>query len=288
MKKILNILFSLLFFSPSLFAKKVEVVQISTSMGDVYVWLYKDTPIHRKNFLKLAKKGFFDQTTFHRVIKNFMIQGGDPYSRMADKKDSIGEGGPGYELKAEIRHMHKRGVLAAARNGDEVNPEQKSSGSQFYIVQGRTYTDEQLNQAEDRINSWWKNNIFCRILYYPKNKTEKQEYLTAMTHGQKDVMMKIHAKFQAQVDSTWKTMTPFKFTPEQREIYKTTGGAAHLDGNYTAFGEVLKGMDVVDKIAAAKTGPMDRPVQDIPMTVKVLKMSTKEFKQTFGTDPPRE
>lgn len=274
-------------FTTSLFAKKYEVVEIKTQFGNIYVWLYKDTPLHRNNFIKLAKKGFFDHTTFHRVIKTFMIQGGDPYSHIPEKKDSIGEGGPGYELKAEIKHTHQRGVIAAARNGDEVNPEQKSSGSQFYIVQGTKYTDMMLDQAEGRINGWWKSNIFYRILYRPANKIYQEKYLKFLLANKKDSLLPIQQKFQAEVDSIWKTRTPFKFTPEQREMYKTTGGAAHLDGNYTAFGEVLSGMEVVDKIADVKTGAMARPLQDVKMEVKVLKMSKKQFQEKFKTDPPK-
>lgn len=287
MKNIVRTFFLILVLTSSAFAKKVEVAEIKTQFGSIYVWLYNDTPIHRKNFIKLAKKGFFDKTTFHRVIKTFMIQGGDPYSRMPEKKDSIGEGGPGYELKAEIKHTHQRGVLAAARNGDEVNPERRSSGSQFYIVQGMKYTDAQLDQAESRINGWLKNNILCQLLYKPKNRADKDKYLQYMMTGRKDSLQYLQAKYQPMVDSLWKMQTPFKFTSQQREMYKTVGGAAHLDANYTAFGEVLAGMDVVDKIADVKTGAANRPLEDVQMEVKVLKMSAKQFKERFKTDPPK-
>ncbi|HLP14338.1 MAG TPA: peptidylprolyl isomerase [Flavobacteriales bacterium] len=284
MKRFFTILF--LFLSLSTFAKKVEVVEISTKFGSIYIVLYKDTPKHSKNFLKLAKKGFYDKTTFHRVIKGFMVQGGDPYTARPDKKDSIGEGGPGYTLPAEIKYMHKRGVLAAAREGDVVNPKQESSGSQFYIVHGKKFTDQELNGAEDRINGWLKENIFYKILYRKVNEKDQKAYLRCYIAGRKDSVNYITAKYAREVDSIWNTKTKFKFSAEEREIYKTVGGAAHLDRNYTAFGEVVGGMDVVDKIADVKKGTRDKPLEDVAMTVKVLKMSLAEFKSRFGMDVP--
>jgi cyclophilin family peptidyl-prolyl cis-trans isomerase len=280
------ILFLLIAFSFNSFAKKVEVVEITTKFGTMYVVLYKDTPKHSKNFLKLAKKGFFDKTTFHRVIKTFMIQGGDPFSAIPEKKDSIGEGGPGYEIDAEIMHMHKRGVLAAARNGDEFNPEQKSSGSQFYIVHGKKFTDTELDQAEQRINGWLKNNIFCKILYKKENAAIRERFLKHYMVQKKDSLAAIAGKFTAEVDSIWKRRAPYKFNQEQRETYKTIGGAAHLDGNYSAFGEVVGGIEVVDKIAEVKTGGAAKPLEDVVMTIKVLKMSEKAFEEKFKTKVP--
>jgi cyclophilin family peptidyl-prolyl cis-trans isomerase len=283
-KRFFTILFLLL--SLSIFAGKVQVVEISTKFGSIYVVLYKSTPKHAKNFLKLAKNGFYDKTTFHRVIKGFMIQGGDPYSAMPDKKDSIGEGGPGYKIPAEMGYMHKRGVLAAAREGDVVNPNQESSGSQFYIVHGKKFTDQELNGAEDRINGWLKENIFYKILYNKKNTRDQKAYLRCMMTGKRDSVAIISGKYAHEADSTWNTKTKFKFSPQEREIYKTVGGAPHLDMNYSAFGEVVGGMDVVDKIAEVKTGGANKPLEDVVMTVKVLKMSTKYFKAKFGMDVP--
>lgn len=253
----------------------------------MYVWLYKDTPKHSKNFVKLAKTGFFDSTTFHRVIKHFMIQGGDPYSRMPEKKDSIGEGGPGYELASEFKHAHTQGVLAAARNGDHINPEQKSSGSQFYIVHGKKYTDAELDFAEQRINGWKKDDVFYRILHKKKNKSDKEKFFGYMMKNRMDSMNLIKAKYQAAVDATWAKMKPYKFTAEQREIYKTKGGAPHLDNNYTAFGELLKGLDVLDKIATAKTSgpPQDKPIKPVTMDVNIIELTKEKFIEMFGVDP---
>lgn len=275
----------LLYFVFGLFvasAKKVEIIEIKTKFGLIYVKLYDGTPNHKKNFLKLARQGFYDSTTFHRVIKSFMIQGGDPYSRTEGKKDSVGEGGPGYELDAEIKFMHKRGVIAAARNGDEHNPKRKSAGSQFYIVQGKIYTDEQLNGEENRINGWLKNNLFMNMLYESNNKKDRDAYLRYLMTNKRDSLLVIQKKYQPKVDSVWSNRTPYKFSTKDREIYKTVGGAAHLDGNYTVFGEVVEGMTVVDKIASVEVSkPTNRPLTNVTMSVKILKMSEKEFEQRF-------
>jgi cyclophilin family peptidyl-prolyl cis-trans isomerase len=189
-------------------------VLLQTNYGDIIIRLSDSTPLHRDNFLKLVKTGFYDSVLFHRVIQNFMIQGGDPDSKHAATGQPLGEGGPGYEIPAEFRSslFHKKGVIAAARNGDNVNPQKASSGSQFYIVQGKKFTDEELNALE-----------------------------VSRLKG-------------------------IKIPPEQREVYKTTGGTPHLDRSYTVFGEVIKGIEVVDKIAAVKTSrgtDRDRPLEDV-------------------------
>jgi cyclophilin family peptidyl-prolyl cis-trans isomerase len=166
-----KIIFTFLLLSTYLFANSnkgetktdaEEIIQIKTSFGDIYINLFRDTPIHRNNFLKLAREGVFDGTLFHRIIEGFMIQGGDVYSKMPEKKDSIGEGDPGYTLEAEIneKYFHKRGVIAAARNGDDVNPKRRSSGSQFYIVQGKRLTDEEINKYEIRVQNGTGNPSF--------------------------------------------------------------------------------------------------------------------------------
>jgi peptidyl-prolyl cis-trans isomerase B (cyclophilin B) len=196
-------------------APRPQVV-ITTPYGDITLALYNETPEHRDNFLKLAREGFFDGTLFHRVIEGFMIQGGDPESRQAEAGQPVGSGGPGYTLPAEIVDglFHKKGALAAARMGDQVNPERRSSGSQFYIVQGRAFRNEELDGLEQQ---------------------------TGRTIPQ-----------------------------SQREVYTTLGGTPHLDQAYTVFGEVVDGLDVVDRIAAVETGPGDRPLENVAMTVTVI------------------
>jgi peptidyl-prolyl cis-trans isomerase B (cyclophilin B) len=194
---------------------KYQYVKISTSKGDCIVRLYNETPLHRDNFLKLTKEGYYNGTIFHRVIKNFMIQGGDPDSKNATPEAMLGNGGPAYTIPAEISDslFHKKGVLAAARDN---NPEKASSGSQFYLVQGKVLTDEQLDNLE-------------------------------------------------------KTRLKHKIPADQREVYKTMGGTPHLDRNYTVYGEIVKGIEIVDNIASVETGKADRPKKDVKMMVTVLK-----------------
>jgi peptidyl-prolyl cis-trans isomerase B (cyclophilin B) len=218
------------FFTLSSFAAKPKdtYVKVETNYGTVYIKLYNETPKHRDNFIKLAKEGTLDSTLFHRVIPEFMIQGGDPTSKTAKVGDQLGGGDIGYTVPAEFlpNLFHKRSALAAARDN---NPAKASSGSQFYIVQGKKYTDSEL---------YWID----------KNRLEKR-----------------------------------KFTPEQREIYKTIGGAPFLDGAYTVFGEVVKGLQMVDNICTVKVDRSDRPLTNIKMTVslvekKELKKLLKELK----------
>ncbi|MBL0911821.1 MAG: peptidylprolyl isomerase [Bacteroidia bacterium] len=215
---------------------KTQIVEISTSYGNMYVYLYDETPKHKANFLKLAGEGFYDSTTFHRVISAFMIQGGDPNTKTADKAHLAGQGGPGYTIDAEIQPglYHRKGVLAAARMGDAVNPAKASSGSQFYIVQGKKLNDQELMMAE------------------------KQR--------------------QARNPS-------YKMPEEMKEAYRTIGGTPWLDGEYTIFGEVIKGLDVVDKIATVKTRPGDKPEEDIRITAKVIRVSKKELEKEYGYKP---
>ncbi len=239
-------------------------VAIETNLGTITVKLYNETPIHRINFIRLVQNHYYDGLLFHRVIKNFMIQAGDPYSKTAKKNTPLGNGGPGYTIPAEIKPglFHKRGALAAAREPDNVNPKKRSSGSQFYIVQGRKFTDEELDKIEKRIQKSQRNELAINFLSKPENHAMKLKL---------DSLYKNHLtneieKFDKEViDKAMKeaNQTPFKFTPEERKIYKTQGGAPHLDGQYTVFGEVVSGFDVLDKIANVKTNTNDRPEQDV-------------------------
>ena len=196
-------------------------VRISTTMGDITVRLYDETPLHRDNFLKLASEGFFNGTLFHRVIKDFMIQGGDPDSKYAPAGARLGEGGPDYRLDAEFNPqlLHKRGALAAAREGDAVNPMKRSSASQFYVVWGKIYTPQEIE---------------------------------SMSRRMKEVGLG-------------------ELSPEQKELYSTVGGTPFLDGQYTVFGEITKGLEVVDKIQNVATDANDRPLEDVRiLSVKVI------------------
>lgn len=192
---------------------KTEAAVLETQFGKIVLRLYdEDAPKHAANFRKLIRDGFYNGTAFHRVIPNFMIQGGDPNSKDSDPNND-GVGGPGYTIPAEIKRYHKRGALAAARQGDQVNPQKASSGSQFYIVQNGPVTPEMLNRIESQMQMQGKSD--------------------------------------------------FKFTDEQRAIYTTLGGTPFLDGEYTVFGEVVTGMEVVDKIAQVERGPRDRPLENV-------------------------
>lgn len=197
-------------------------VKITTPHGDMIIRLYDETPLHRDNFVKLVKDHYYDSLLFHRCIKGFMIQGGDPNSRNAAPGQQLGTGGPGYTIDAEFNpaFVHKKGALAAARQGDMVNPQKKSSGSQFYIVQGRTMTDAQIDQMQAYVRQ--------------KN-------------------------------------PDFTYTEEQRNLYKTVGGTAQLDMDYTVFGEVIEGLEVIDAINAQPTAPGDRPIQNIVMKMEFVK-----------------
>lgn len=218
--------------------KKDYVVTIVTSFGEMKVILFDQTPLHKANFVKLATEGFYDSTAFHRIIPQFMIQGGDPYSKDPAKMNQAGTGGPGYTLPAEIVEgmYHVRGMLAAARLGDQANPERKSSGSQFYIVQGKSFTDAELDQAERRISQ-----------------------------------------------ALGKEM---KISEAARTAYKTQGGSPWLDGQYTVFGQVIAGHDIIDKVGGVKTLPGDRPVTPVRIAMKVEVLSRKKITQLYGYTYP--
>jgi len=247
-------------------------ILISTSYGDIRVKLYDKTPKHRDNFLKLAKEGYFDGTLFHRVIEHFMIQGGDPDSKNAKPGVLLGNGGPAYTIPAEIvpEYIHKRGVLAAARESDDVNPLKASSGSQFYIVQGKVFDEKGLDPVEVKVAKRTKQFILYNILHKPENSKALEEFSQYTKQNDSARLQKLISGFTTEIDAVYGQMKPFKLNAEQRKIYSTIGGTPHLDGAYTVFGEVVDGMDVVDKIAAVKTDSNDRPVVNIPMHIKVI------------------
>lgn len=241
-------------------------VRIQTTLGDITVRLYDETPLHRDNFVKLAKEGYYDGTLFHRVIKDFMIQGGDPDSKGAPAGKMLGVGGPDYTIEAEIKSglYHKRGALAAARQGDEVNPERRSSGSQFYIVWGQVYNEGQLRQFSKQMEMQQMQAVFNALAkeHHDEIMQMRRERNRA---GLQELQEKLAAEAEAQVKAQGAGMTD-----EQRAIYSTVGGTPHLDGQYTVFGEVEEGMDVVEMIQQAATARGDRPVDDIEMRVVVM------------------
>lgn len=243
------------------------VVDIKTTAGDIKVKLYDDTPKHRDNFLKLVNEGYYNGVLFHRVIKDFMVQTGDPESVKADSTAMLGSGGPGYQIDAEIKypaHYHKYGALAAARSGDNVNPERKSSGSQFYIVTGRKYTDAQLDNMAER-------NVGERRQAYFRNLCKEYDsQIRSLMEAKNDTALE--ELRQELIKKTEEAVAVEPMPEQMREDYKNLGGTPHLDGTYTVFGEVLSGMDTVEKIQNAETGRADRPKEDI----RILSMSIEK------------
>jgi len=260
----------IIFFLPvyALFSQSTKV-RIVTTEGDIVIELYDDTPIHKNNFIKLVKKNFYDSLLFHRVIKNFMIQTGDPFSKNAKSGSRLGLGGPGYTLPAEIKlnHFHKRGAVAAARQSDDVNPKRRSSGSQFYIVQGKVYSPEQLEKLEYRMKAIHRNDLIMKFLTDEKNKQYRDTLSMLAKEKKTDEIIKFRKRIYKLALKKYSKLD-FKFTNEQKKIYTTIGGAPHLDGQYTVFGEVVEGMDVVDEIANSQTDIHNRPIKDI----RILKM----------------
>lgn len=242
------------------------IVRIETEYGNIDIKLYNETPIHRDNFVNLVKDGFYDDLLFHRVINNFMIQGGDPQSLNAEPGTALGSGGPGYTVPAEISDniFHKKGALAAARLGDNVNPDKESSGSQFYIVHGAVLSEVELNEMESERN-YRKKQSFAAKLY----RELEREYLN---REQEPDYEEITERIREIADEHFKNDNNlFNFSEEQVKVYTTTGGAPHLDGSYTVFGETIEGFDVIDSIAAVKTNNAARPLKDITMNIIILK-----------------
>lgn len=243
-----------------------RLVLIETPYGNMKVKLYNETPLHRDNFLKLAGEGFYDGLLFHRVINGFMIQGGDPESKNAPANKRLGAGDPGYQLPAEIvdKHFHKKGALAAARQGDNTNPERKSSGSQFYIVQGKVLDDEMIVQMEEKMKFQAERTEALKMFQ------EKQNLILRLQmEGKSDSVNALRIQIQEEAEKKV-DQSMYKLKEDRKEIYKTLGGTPHLDGAYTVFGEVIEGLNVIDSIANVQTQPGDRPLLDVPMKMKIL------------------
>lgn len=243
-------------------------VKITTTEGEIIVRLYDETPQHRDNFIKLAKEGYFDGTLFHRVIKDFMIQGGDPNSKDAPAGKMLGTGGPGYTIPAEFVYpqlFHKRGSLSAARQGDEVNPDRESSGSQFYIVWGKTYKPQELKQMERQMAMQQEQTVFNKLVA-----ENRAKIMDLRRNRDQAGLQELQDELIAQTKATCLEMPKPEFTAEQTEAYTTVGGTPFLDNQYTVFGEVESGLEVVEKIQNTATAPGDRPKVDISMTMEVV------------------
>jgi len=245
-----------------------RMVLISTEFGDMKLKLYNETPQSRDNFIKLVEKGFYDSLLFHRVMQGFMIQGGDPESKNAAPGVMLGGGDVGYTIPAEFHDSlyHKKGALCAARTE---NPEKAGSGCQFYIVQGKPISGEELDKFEQSINNGSRmQTAFQQVINEPANTELKTTFMRLQQTNQRDSLNAlIQNTIQPMINAK---MKPFKYSATQREVYKTKGGTPMLDQNYTVFGEVVEGMEVIDKIAAVKTAS-DRPLSDVRMKIKMIK-----------------
>lgn len=267
MKKLvlISIVFSFITFSCQLDQSKKkakdQLYKIETEYGNMVFKLYDATPLHKENFIKLIEQGYFNDLLFHRVINDFMIQGGDPNSKNAAPGQLLGDGGPGYTIPAEFVDtlFHKKGVIAAAREGDDTNPEMRSAGSQFYIVQGKVFDDEAVKKVEDRINASRLNKLVTKYIEEAKNEAYN-------TGGMIDYQV-ILPEARKKAEEKFKEEGYFKIPEEKLKVYQTIGGTPHLDDAYTVFGEVIEGLEVLDKIAAVETDENDRPLKDIKMRI---------------------
>ena len=259
---------------------KDEIAIISTDFGEIYVALYDETPLHKENFLKLAKEGFYDSTTFHRIIEGFMIQGGDPNSKDENPLND-GQGGPGYTIEAEFNRnfYHKKGALAAARIPDQQNPEKRSSGSQFYIVHGQKFPSIGLDRLLQDANQNARQQLLQEFVFKPENSMLLEKLRRLETAGKMDSLQVALAEIEPLATQGF---IPRTYSQEQRQVYSTLGGYPPLDGNYTVFGEVIRGLAIVDSIAVQEKGAADRPVTNIMMTIRVEEMEREQITTEFG------
>lgn len=278
MKKIFAIF--AFFITTQAFAQTTPMVSLKvfegdSLLGEMKIKLYDETPQHRDNFLKLVRAGYYNGTLFHRIIPGFMIQGGDPNSKNAPAGQPLGNGGPGYTIPAEFIStlFHKKGALAAARQGDQVNPKKESSGSQFYIVTGQVYNAPTLKNMESQKGMGAKQAIFNEIIYRPENKPHLDSLMKFQTTGDFNSMntyIAQHLEPLLNAELKKQGKEPFKFTEEMLQTYSTIGGAPSLDGDYTVFGEIVEGIEVTTRIVNAQRDTNDRPLKDIRMEMKVI------------------
>ena len=253
---------------------KDVLITISTPYGEMKAILYDETPLHKKNFIELSETGKFDSTIFHRVIENFMIQGGDV--------NLVSENEIDYTIPAEFNDnlFHRKGEIAAARMGDNVNPDKESSGCQFYIVQGKVYKEEELTLD---INALYGG--VRRLLQEEEYSDMRQKFIDAQNDPEETQKLAIslsevcEEKYGMQIRKT--------ISDDILKAYTTVGGVPHLDGAYTVFGRIVEGLDVIDKIASVKTGAADKPLDDIPMTFKIKKISKEKITKDYGYSYPK-
>jgi len=271
----------ILLLSLSACSEKDYLVTIHTDYGEMKAVLYDETPKHKENFIKLINEGFYDSLLFHRVINNFMIQGGDPDSKNAEAGIPLGQGGPGYQVDAEFvgKYHHKKGALSAARQGDDMNPQKKSSGSQFYIVQGQVFDEDQLTIDMQKLGQMCQramqlDDSLARYFASVYEREGNAGYAAAF------IEMKDSLKAMTNMDYRR------DLSPERIEDYTTIGGTPHLDEQYTGFGEGIDGLDISDKIASQPTDQRDRPTDNIEFTITVDEVSKSKITKEYGYEFP--
>lgn len=265
--------------------KTDQVVTISTQYGDMVAILYDETPKHKQNFLKLAREHYYDSLLFHRVIEGFMIQGGDPDSKRAEKGRRLGNGGPGYTVPAEFnpKFYHEKGALSAARLGDAMNPDRSSSGSQFYIVQGTKHTEEQITLDQEKYG-----RALQQFFSKPENKPYYDSINTFFQTRDEKGYEAFLSSLKPIVEEQLGISVDKDVSPAMVEAYTSVGGTPQLDGQYTVFGKVIKGLEVIDKIAALPRDPNERPLEDVRMKISVEEMSRRKIERTYGYTYPEE
>ncbi len=258
---------------------KDHLITFETRHGEIHAVLYDETPEHKENFIRLAEEGRYDSTEFHRIIQGFMIQGGDVFNKEGLPPDEW------YTLPAEIlpEYIHEKGSIAAARQGDGINPEKRSSGSQFYIVQGAVYDQKELSTDMAKLQ-----NTFMKYLQLESNQSLRDRYAELYQQGEYDSIKILMLDLKEELESFFTIGLDKDVSPQQIERYTTAGGTPHLDGEYTVFGRVIQGFDVIDKIAAEETSGQDKPVNPVYMKVSVTELSKKEITETYGYNYPIE
>ncbi len=262
------------------------LVHIDTDYGRMTAVLYDKTPLHKQNFLKLANDGFYDGLLFHRVIEGFMIQGGDPLSRNASKDDVLGRGDPGNAIKAEFDStlFHKKGVLSAARKPDQINPEKRSNGSQFFIVHGKKFTEQELLSS---LIDYRKLYVYFDSVMRGDGFNEmKTNFAALQTEGNREDIRNFVVNAKDTIEQHYGIELDNIMLESHKEVYKTIGGYPSLDGAYSAFGEVVEGLEIIDRLAVVKTGKGDRPLEDLSMDVSLEVKSKNEIEKKYGYDYP--
>ncbi len=268
----LSLLLSLLIFVLAGCEQKDQLVTIKTKFGDIKVILYDQTPKHKANFLKLARSGQYDSTTFHRVIQDFMIQGGDINAKPGHKGDID------YTIPAEFVDtlFHRRGALAAARQGDDINPKKESSGDEFYIVQGKTFSREELTTDMQKLGQYIQ-----KLSEMPEYNGLIDTLRSVYEHGGMEAYTKKLFELKPTVENQFGVSVEKEYPKKRLEVYTTEGGAPHLDDAYTVFGQVVDGMDVVDKIAAVTTDQSDKPLDNIYLIMEVENIAPQKLHELY-------